>query len=144
VLPTPNKQLRTILLIAGAALAVAGCEATGDVGGTRTFSNDAVPFVFEVPSEFTDETVDRANSRGDVVAAAGLSKVDVIAVRKAPGAAQLPTGPQRHEVLGKQVTSELHPVEGQPGWVVECQYTDDRQDKVRSACRAALESVKRK
>jgi hypothetical protein len=132
------------VLLVCAAIAVGGCEATGDAGGTRTVSDPKVPFVFEVPSEFTDETVDRANSRGDVVAAVGLSKVDVIAVRKAPRAAQLPAGPQRHEVLGKPVTSELHPVEGQPGWLIECQYTDDRQDKVRSACRAALESVKRK
>jgi hypothetical protein len=131
-------------MLLASAVAVGGCEATGDVGGTRTFSDDAVPFVFEVPSEFTDEPVDRANSRGNVVAAVGLSKVDVIAARRAPDAGQLPDGPQRHEVLGKQVTSELHPVEGQPGWLIECQYTDDRQDKVRSACRAALESVKRK
>lgn len=121
-------------------LALAGCEATGDAGGTRTFSDEAVPFEFQIPSEFTDESVDQANSRGDVVAAVGVSKVDVIAARRG----EVVPGPQRHEVLGHAVTSELHAVEGHPGWVLECQYTSDRAEKVRSACREALESVERK
>jgi hypothetical protein len=125
-------------------LAITGCEATGDAGGTRTFSNEAVPFTFEVPGEFTDETIDRANSRGDVVAASGLSKVDVIAVRRGSDIVQIGQGPQRHEVLGKRVASELHAIKGQPGWILECQYTPERRDKVRSACRTALESVTRK
>ena len=121
-------------------LALSGCEATGDAGGTRTFSDEDVPFTFEVPSEFTDETVDNANSRGDVVGATGISMVDVIAARRgSPG-----SGPQRHEVLGKDVTSELHAVEGFTGWLLECQYTSERAEKVRSACRDALESVERK
>lgn len=121
-------------------LALSGCGAAGDAGGTRTFSDENVPFTFEVPSEFTDETVDDANSRGDVVAAVGLSKVDVIAVRRGQ---PLP-GPQRHEVLGKDVTSELQAVPGHDGFVLECQYTSERADKVRAACRDALESLQRK
>lgn len=118
-----------------------GCEATGDAGGTRTFSDGAVPFEFEVPSEFTDETVDDANSRGEVLAAVGLSKVDVIAVRRIPRTTAVRSGPQPHEVLGKQVSSELRAVDGFAEYWIECQYTDERADKVLSACDDALDSV---
>jgi hypothetical protein len=38
--------------------ALGGCEATGDVGGDRTISDDGVPFSFEVPTEFTKATID--------------------------------------------------------------------------------------
>ena len=141
MLPTPCKQLITIGLLAAV---LGGCEATGDAGGTRTFSDGAVPFEFEVPSEFTDETIDDANSRGEVLAAVGLTKVDLIAVRRiGPGTAP-PTGPQRHEVLGHEVTSELHAVDGLDEYRIECQYTEERADDVRSACADALDSVVRK
>jgi hypothetical protein len=122
-------------------LLLAGCEATGDVGGTKTFSANDVPFTFQLPSDFSEETVDVANSRGTVLAAAGLSKVDVIAVRRSGAPVD---GLQRHETLGHQVTSELHPVERFPGYTLECQYSDEYEDDVRSACRGALESVERK
>lgn len=100
-----------------------------------------MPFEFQVPSEFTEETIDDANSRGDVLAAVGLGKVDVIAVRRAGATVR---GPQRHEVLGKAVTSELYPVEGFDAFIIECQYTEERAEQVRSACADALESVERK
>ena len=138
MLPTPYKQLITIGLLAAV---LGGCEATGDAGGTRTFSDDAVPFEFEVPSDFTDETIDDANSRGEVLAAVGLSKVDLIAVRRVSPGAKPPTGPQRHEVLGHEVTSELHAVEGADEYRIECQYTEESAEKVRSACADALDSI---
>jgi len=129
------------MLLAGA---LSGCEATGDVGGTRTFSDDAVPFEFDVPSDFTDETVDVANSRGDVLAAVGLSKVDLIAVRRVSPGAEPPSGPQRHEVLGKEVTSEVHAVDGAAEYLIECQYTEEHAEKVRSACADARDSIVRR
>lgn len=141
MLSTPYKQLLAIGLVAAA---LSGCEATGDVGGTRTFSDEAVPFEFEIPSEFTDETVDDANSRGEVLAAVGLSKVDVIAVRRIPATTLVKSGPQPHEVLGKEVSSELRAVDGFAGYWIECQYTDDRADEVRSACDDALDTITRK
>jgi hypothetical protein len=119
-------------------VALAGCEATGDTGGTRTYSSAGVPVTFEVPTTFTREDVDEGNSRGDVVVAYGQSKVDVIALRRFEGA--LPSGPQRHAVLGKDVTSELHRVAD--GYALECQYTEDRADDVRKACEDAVASVK--
>lgn len=123
-----------------AALGAAGCNASGETATTRTFSDPAVPFTFTVPADFTDQSIDPANTRGDVVAAAGLTKVDVIAVRRL-GAAQPPPGPVRHEVLGHPVTSELHRVYG-GDWVLECQYTADRAGKVRAACARAVASVR--
>jgi hypothetical protein len=123
-------------------LLFAGCEATGDAGGTKTFSADGVPFRFELPSDFTPETVDDANSRGTVLAAAGLTKVDVVAVRRAGDVVQTGEGGQEHEVLGHAVTSELHAVPGHDGYLIECQYTDEYADKVRSACAGALESIR--
>ena len=139
MLPTPYRQLLTIGLLTGL---LAGCEATGDSGGSRTVSAAEVPFSFRLPSEFTEETVDDANSRGDVLVAAGVTKVDVVAVRRVSG--PLPAGEQRHRVLGQDVVSELHAVEGHPGFALECQYTGDRADKVRAACRDALRTVRRK
>ncbi|MFL5847291.1 MAG: hypothetical protein ACJ762_21655 [Solirubrobacteraceae bacterium] len=118
---------------------LSGCEATGDAGGTKTFRDDAIPFTFELPTEFAKEDVDNGNSRGDVVAAAGVTKVDVVAVRRGTA-----LGARESTILGKRVTSELRAVEGHDGWVLECQYTPDFADKVRSACAAALESVKPK
>jgi len=94
-----------------------------------------------VPAAFTDETVDDANSRGEVVAVAGLTKVDAIAVRRVTAP---PPGPQRLEILGQAVTSEVFPVAQAKGWALECQYTDERADEVRSACRDALGSVRRR
>lgn len=138
MLPTPYRQLLTIGL---AAAAISGCEATGDTGGTRTFSDEAVPFEFDIPSEFTDETVDDANSRGEVLAAVGLSKVDVIAVRRIPRTTAVQSGPQPNEVLGKDVSSELRAVDGFAEYWIECQYTDERADEVRSACDDALKTI---
>jgi hypothetical protein len=115
--------------------------ATGAAGGTKTFRDAAVPFTFELPSDWTKEAIDDANSRGNVLAAAGLSKVDVIAVRRI---AKFPSAAQPHEVLGKDVVSELHPVEGFTGYALECQFSDEYADDVKSACRGALDSVRRK
>jgi hypothetical protein len=134
----------TVTLSTICCLALAGCEATGDVGGTRTFSDAKVPFTFELPTDFTKVAVDRANSRGDVLAGAGITKVDVIAVRRIPPSVTPAGGPQRHEVLGKEVTSEVFAVEGMGDYALECQYTAAHADDVLSACRAALRSVKRK
>jgi hypothetical protein len=139
VLPTPYRQLLTIGLLAGL---LGGCDATGDIGGSRTISDAALPFTFALPSDFTKQPVDEANSRGDVVVAAGVSKVDVVAVRRVGGA--VPTVPQRNRILGHAVTSELHAVEGAPGYAIECQYTSARADKVLAACRNAVRSVRRK
>ena len=119
-------------------LLLAGCNAIGEADATRTVPDDDVPFTFEVPATFTVETVDEANSRGDVLVAAGLSKVDVIAVRRV---ARVVEGRQHHEVLGHAVTSEVHPVAGEDSLAIECQYTGERADEVRTACREALESV---
>jgi hypothetical protein len=122
-------------------LALTGCEATGDAGGSRTVSAAGVPFTFEVPSEFTKASVDEANSRGDVLVAAGVSKVDVITLRRV--SADAPEGRQPpHEILGHTVTSELHSVA--PGYAIECQYTTERRDKVLAACRDAVRTVRRK
>ena len=122
-------------------LLLSGCEGVDEgAGGTRTFQEEGVPLTFEVDVMFTEETVDDLNSAGDVIAGYGLSKVDVIALRRIDGAP--PEGPQRHEVLGKQVTSELHRVAD--GYALECQYTEDRAADVREACADAIESVKEK
>ncbi len=116
-----------------------GCEGVDEgAGGTRTFEERGVPLTFEVDALFTEESVDVLNSAGDVIAGYGLSKVDVIALRRITG--PLPEGPQRHEVLGKEVTSELHRVAD--GYAIECQYTEDRADEVRDACADAVKSAK--
>jgi hypothetical protein len=140
VLPTPYRQLLTAGLLAAA---LGGCEATGDTGGLRTISDASLPFEFRIPTTFTEETIDRANSRGNLVVAAGLTKVDVVAVREI-AAADVPARPTRHVVLGKDVTSEVHAVDGVPGYAFECQYTSARADDVRAACRDAMRTVTRK
>lgn len=120
---------------------LAGCEGVDEgSGGTRTFDEAGVPLTFEVDALFTEESVDELNSSGDVIAGYGLSKVDVIALRRIEG--ELPDGPQRHEVLGKQVTSEVHRVAD--GYAIECQYTEKYADDVREACDDAVKSVEEK
>lgn len=139
------RSLLAAVLLA-AAVGAAGCNASGETATTRTFSDRAVPFTFTVPADFTDESIDQGNSRGDVIAAAGLTKVDVIAVRRIDDHL-LPIGgqgPIAHEVLGHAVKSELRPVPGFAGWFLECQYTAERTAKVRDACDRAVGSVKRR
>ena len=127
-------------------MALAGCNAAGEPGGDKTFSDEDVPFTFSIPAEFTKADVDTGNSAGDVIAGAGITKVDVIAVRRLPsgGVAEIGSGGQRHEVLGHEVTSELHPVEQASGYAIECQYTEEYREDVLDACRTALDSVRRK
>jgi hypothetical protein len=132
------RRLAATLLLAATT---AGCNAAGEPSGARRFSDKHVPFTFRIPANFTKASVDDANSRGAVVAAAGLTKVDVVAVRR-----QTPHGSSvvRHEVLGQPVTSELHPIAGQSGWTLECQYTADRAQTIRDACLNALQTVRRR
>lgn len=101
-------------------------------------SNEDLPFTLEVRTDFTEESVDQGDTRGDVILALGISKLDVIAVRRV-GSRELPTGPIEHEVQGETVTSELFEVAD--GYAIECQYRDDRADTVRSACRETVASV---
>src|SRR3954451_850601 len=131
------RRLVAALLLAATA---GGCNAAGEPDGSKRFSDSDVPFTFELPADFTKASVDDQNSRGDVIAGAGLSKVDVIAVRRASDAG----AGGSHEVLGRRVTSELRPVPGFAGWVLECQYTPAFATKVRDACRDAVASVRRK
>jgi hypothetical protein len=130
-----------LTLGAVAALALAGCNASGEASGTRTFAPRRVPFSFQVPTDFTGASIDQGATRGDVVAAAGLTKVDVIAVRRVGAGTALPKGPVVHDVLGQRVTSVLHPV--RTGWAIECQYTPARAKKVLAACRDALRTLRR-
>ena len=118
---------------------LAGCGATPEVTENRRVSPESLPFTLEVRADFTEESVDQADSRGDVVVAFGISKLDVIAVRRV-GGQELPEGPVEHEVQGDTVTSELFPIAD--GYAIECQYREDRADTVRSACRDTVESVK--
>ena len=69
-------RARLALLVLGSAVALGGCDVAGDPTGTKTFSEDGVPFTFRIPADFTVAPVDRGDTRGDVVAAAGLTKVD--------------------------------------------------------------------
>lgn len=139
MLPTSYRQLIAFGLLAGS---LGGCETAGDPGGSRTISDPDVPFTFAVRTEFTEETIDHADTRGDAVLGFGLGKHDVIAVRRVDDR-RLPEGPVAHEVQGRKVTSELHRVEG-TGFAIECQYQDERAEEVRSACRETVESVERK
>lgn len=134
--------MRRLALALVLAAPLAGCNAAGDPTGATRYSNPQVPFTFEVPADFTKASIDEANSRGAVIAAVGLTKVDVIAVRRTLAGA--PTGPVAHRVLGQSVTSELHPVPGVPGWTIECQYTAGRATKIRNACADALRTVRRR
>ena len=138
MLPTPYRQLALAGIL---ATALGGCDAAGQVSGTRTFSNPGVPFTFRVPTDFTNASIDEGDTRGDVVAGAGFTKVDVIAVRRVAAAA-LPPGPVTDDVQGHKVTSELHPIGD--GYAIECQYTSQHAAKVRAACRAAVASVRRR
>lgn len=136
-----RRRLPAALAALAAALALGGCAAAGEPGGTKTFSDRGVPFTFEVPVDFTKASVDEGATRGDVVAAAGISKLDVIAVRRV-GAEALPSGPVAHVVRGQRVTSELHRAPG--GYAIECQYTPARAQQVRDACRTALRTIRRR
>ena len=131
------RRLAAALLLAAT---VGGCNAAGEPDGDKRFSDSDVPFTFSLPADFTKASVDGENSRGDVIAGAGLSKVDVIAVRRASDA----SAGGVHEVLGHRVTSQRHAVPGFSGWVLECQYTPGNASKVRDACRKAVASVQRK
>ena len=127
------------------SLAVGGCSASGESTGSHTFSDDAVPFTFHVPVEFTKESVDQFDTRGDVVSAVGVDKVDVIAVRRIPPGVPLPRGDVRHVVQGQAVTSRLHGLTvGGQRWAIECQWTSDRRAKVLDACRQAVGSITRR
>jgi hypothetical protein len=137
---TFRPEMRRLALALVATVGLTGCSAAGDPEGTKRFSDADVPFTFEIPAEFSEADVDGLNSRGDVVAGAGLSKVDVIAVRHADADAQA----SPHEVMGKRVTSELRAVPGFAGWALECQYTPERAQDVRDACRKAVATVERK
>jgi hypothetical protein len=138
VLPTSYRQLTAAALLAAA---LGGCNAAGEPGGDKTFSDKRVPFTFDIPAEFTKAPIDNGDSRGDVVAGAGISKLDVIAVRRT-GKRPLPSGAVTHEVQGRTVISELHPVAG-TGYAIECQYQPAEATKVRDACRTALATIRR-
>lgn len=133
-------RLAALVLVAAVA---GGCNAAGDPSGTKTFSDKHVPFTFRIPADFTKAPIDQGDTRGDVVAAAGLTKFDVIAVRRARGGIIVTSGGEMpHTVQGHEVVSELHPV--LDGYVLECQYTPERAKKVRAACREAVASVTRR
>ena len=132
---------RQAAALAALALALGGCSAAGDATGDRTFSARAVPFTFLLPADFTKAAVDQLNSRGDVVAGAGIDKLDVIAVRRIPAARRLPGGPIAHRVRGVAVTSTLHRVPI-PGWAIECQWTAARRARVLVGCREAVASAR--
>jgi hypothetical protein len=131
--------MRTGLVAMALCAGLAGCSAAGDPSGEARWSHPGVPFSFAYPADFSKASIDEANTRGDVVGAVGLTKVDVIAVRRQPGGAQ---GPVRHTVLGRSVTSELLAVPGHSGWVFECQYTSEHAKKLRDACNRALATVR--
>src|SRR4051812_36258460 len=100
--------LRQIAPAALAALEIGGCSAAGETSGARTFKDSDVPFTFHMPADFTKESVDEFDSRGDVVAAAGVDKLDLIAVRRIPTGVRVPSGDVAHTVQGKSVTSRLY------------------------------------
>lgn len=135
---------RTAPLLALLALtaAVAGCDASGETVSARTFGHARVPFTFTVPTDFTTEPIDQGDTRGNVVAAAGLTKVDLIAVRRL-GSVPVPSAPVRHDVQGHAVTSVVRRVYG-GDWALECQYTAEREHTVRDACDRAVATVRRR
>ena len=65
-------------------------------------------------------------------------------MRRLPGGAvQIGAGAGApHVVQGHEVVSELHAVGG--GYALECQYTPERAEAVRKACRDAVASVVRR
>ena len=125
------------------ALAIGGCSAAGEASGERTVDESGVPFTFRVPADFTEEPIDDFDSRGDVLAAAGIDKVDLIAVRRLVPGAAAPRGDVPHVVQGHAVKSRLHEVPGS-GFAIECQWRPDRRDKVLDACRTAVGSIERR
>jgi hypothetical protein len=133
--------MRRLLPLALAALTLGGCSLAGEPTGSTVFSDADVPFSFDLPADFTEAPVDQSDTRGDVVAAAGLTKVDVVAVRRLPRS-RIPAGPVRHRVMGHAVTSLVHAVPGRPGWALECQYTSERRGAILGACGQALRSVR--
>lgn len=141
MLPTTYRQLVAATLLIGA---LGGCNAAGRPTGTRTYSNPHVPFTFLVPGDFTNAAIDEGDTRGTVIAATGLTKVDVIAVRRLSGASVSDSRPIAHVVGGHAVQSELARLAAWPGWFLECQYTPDFAKKVRDACRQAVATVRRR
>ena len=142
MLPTCYRQLA---LAGFVATAIGGCSAAGEPSGARTVSDAQVPFTFKVPADFTKASVDQFESRGDVVAAVGVDKLDVVAVRRLPATAKVPRGDVPHRTFGQAVTSRLHAftVAGQR-WAIECQWRPDRREKVLDACRQAIGSITRR
>ncbi len=131
---------------AAAALALGGCSGDlGQGGGDRTVSAAQVPFTFTVPAAFSRESIDELASRGDVLAAVGIDKVDVIAVRRIPPGTTVPRGDVRHRVLGHAVASRLHAfTAGGQRWGLECQWTPEHRADVLKACRQAIGSISRR
>lgn len=125
------------------AAAAGGCNAAGDPTGTKVFSatDGPVRFTFRIPADFTKAPIDQGDSRGDVIAAVGLTKLDVIAIRQL-GGRPAPSKSVPHEVQGHAVVSELHPIGAD--YVLECQYTPEHAKKVQAACRDAVTSVTRR
>jgi len=132
--------MKTALAAVALCATLAGCSAAGDPSGESRWSHPGVPFSFAYPADFSKASIDQGNTRGAVVGAVGLTKVDVIAVRRQSGG---PSGPVRHTVLGQSVTSELLVVPGYRAWELECQYTSDHAKKLRDACNRALATVRR-
>ena len=133
----PVRRLALLLLIAAG---LGGCSAAGEPGGESRYSNPGIPFTFAIPADFTKASIDQGNTRGRVVGAVGLTKVDVIAVRRETAYGR---GAVAHEVLGQRVTSELHAVPGFAGWTLECQYGEAHASKLKAACRRAIATVRR-
>src|SRR4051794_4841097 len=134
--------LRQIPLLALAAAALGGCSAAGESTGEHTISASGGPITFRVPVEFTKESVDEFDTRGEVVLAAGVDKLDVVALRQVAPGIPLPRGDLRHRVQGRSVTSRLHAIPG--GWALECQWTAERRTKVLDACGRAVGSIQRR
>ena len=131
--------MRRAVLAVALCAGLAGCNAAGDPSGESRWSHAGVPFSFAYPADFSKASVDQGNTRGNVVGAVGITKVDVIAVRRQSGG---PGAATSHRVLGHAVTSELHPVPGYRGWTLECQYTSDRASKLKAACSRALATIR--
>jgi hypothetical protein len=137
--------LRQIPAFALLALTIGGCSAAGETSGARTIDDRDVPFTFQVPADFTKEPVDQFDSRGDVLAAAGVDKLDLIAVRRIAPGVRLPKGDVPHVVQGHRVSSRLHGIDvGGERWAIECQWQPDRRAKVLDACREAVGSIVRR
>lgn len=127
------------------ACVLAGCSAAGETSGSRTIDDSDVPFTFKVPADFTKEPVDQFDSRGDVVVAAGVDKLDLIAVRRIAPGVKVPVGDVPHTVQGQSVTSRLRlELVGRDRWAIECQWRPDRRAKVLDACREAIGSIARR